>query len=194
MWWRKAEASVLCRPRLAWPMRLAVVLAAAGLTAGCWQPLYGARPTPGGEGVQDKFASVEIPTIAAPKGTPTERVAVGMFNALQFDLHNGQSVFAPAYQLKVYVGSSQFTSYIDPISGRPDSSIEIVVAVYQLVELATGKMVINDTAYAHVSYDNPGSQQRYAGQRARRDAEDHAITMAADMIRNRLASYFVAGT
>jgi LPS-assembly lipoprotein len=193
MWWRKVKASVPRRPRLAWPLRLAVVLAAAGLTAGCWQPLYGARP-PGGEGVQDKFASVEIPTIAAPKGTPTERVAVGMFNALQFDLHNGQSVFAPAYQLKVGVGSSQFTSYIDPVSGRPDSSIEIVVASYQLIELATGKMVVNDTAYAHVSYDNPGSQQRYAGQRARRDAEDHAITTAADMIRNRLASYFVAGT
>jgi LPS-assembly lipoprotein len=191
MWWREAQTPVRCR--LAWPVRLAVVLAAAGLTAGCWQPLYGARP-PGGEGVQDKFASIEIPTITAPKGTPTERVAVGMFNALQFDLHNGQSVFAPAYQLKVGVGSSQFTAYIDPVSGRPDSSIEIVIASYQLIELATGKTVLNDTTYAHVSYDNPGSQQRYAGQRARRDAEDHAILVAAEAIRNRLASYFVAGT
>jgi LPS-assembly lipoprotein len=194
MWWREAQALVRRRPRLAWPLRLAVVLAAAGLTAGCWQPLYGARPTPGGEGVQDKFASIEIPTISAPKGTPTERVAVGMYNALQFDLHNGQSVFAPAYQLKVNVGSSQFTSYIDPVSGRPDSSIEIVSASYQLIELATGKMVVNDVTFAHVSYDNPGSQQRFAGQRARRDAEDHAILAAADAIRNRLASYFVAGT
>jgi len=76
---------------LAWPARLAVVLAAAGLTAGCWQPLYGARPGPGGEGVQDKFAAVDIPPIAAPKGTPTERVAIGMRNALQFDVHNGGS-------------------------------------------------------------------------------------------------------
>jgi LPS-assembly lipoprotein len=190
MWWREFRQ---WRAH-AWPLRLAVVLAAAGLTAGCWQPLYGARPTPGGEGVQDKFASVEIPTIAAPKGTPTERVAVGMFNALQFDLHNGQSVFAPAYQLKVSVGSTQFTSYIDPTSGRPDSSIEIVIASYQLIELATGKTVLSDATYTHVSYDNPGSQQRFAGQRARRDAEDHAILIAAETIRNRLASYFVAGT
>jgi LPS-assembly lipoprotein len=194
MWWRKAHASVRRRPRLAWPLRFAVVLAAAGLTAGCWQPLYGARPTPGGEGVQDKFASIEVPSIPALRGTPNERVAVGMFNALQFDLHNGQSAFAPAYQLKVNVNSSQFTSYIDPVSGRPDSSIEIVVASYQLIELATGKTVVNDTTYAHVSYDAPGSEQRFASQRARRDAEDHAIVVAAEAIRNRLASYFVAGT
>ena len=55
-------------------------------------------------------------------------------------------------------------------------------------------MVLNDIAYAHVSYDIPGSQQRFAGQRARRDAEDRAIVVAADAVRNRLASYFVAGT
>jgi LPS-assembly lipoprotein len=144
--------------------------------------------------VQDKFASVEIPPIVAPQGTPTVRVAVGMFNALQFDLHNGQTVFAPAYQLKVNVAATQFTSYLDPTSGRPNSSIEWVIASYQLIELATGKMVVNDIAYAHVSYDNPGSQQRFAGQRARRDAEDRAIQVAAEAIRNRLASYFVAGT
>jgi LPS-assembly lipoprotein len=190
MWWRKAPL----QHALAWPLRLAVVLAAGGLTAGCWQPLYGSSPIPGGEGVQDKFASVDIPPIVAPKGTPFERVAVGMFNALQFDLHNGQTVFAPAYKLTVTVSTSQFTSYLDPVTGRPDSSIEWVVASYQLTELTTGKMVLNDIAYTHVSYDNPGSQQRFAGQRARRDAEDRAIVVAADAIRNRLASYFVAGT
>jgi LPS-assembly lipoprotein len=181
---------------LAWSARLAVVLAAAGLTAGCWQPLYGARPGPGGEGVQDKFAAIDIPPITAPKGTPTERLAIGMRNALQFDLlHNGQTVSAAAlYQLRVSVSSLQFTAYLDPVSGRPDSQIENFTAYYQLVELATGKTVVNDLTYGHVSYDIPGSQQRFAGQRARRDAEDRAIQVAADAIRNRLASYFVAGT
>jgi LPS-assembly lipoprotein len=191
MWWPKPGSSWR---RLAWPVRLAAVLAAGGLTAGCWQPLYGAHPGPGGEGVQDKFAAIDIPPITAPKGTPTERVAVGMFNALQFDLHNGQTVFAPIYQLKVSVSSSQFTTYLDPTSGRPSSSIEIVVASYQLIELSTGKAVVNDVSYNHVDYDNPGSQQRFAGQRARRNAEDRAIELAADAIKNRLASYFVAGT
>jgi LPS-assembly lipoprotein len=190
MWW----SSLRQRPALAWTARFAVVLTVAGLTAGCWQPLYGARP-PGGEGVQDKFAAVDIPPIVAPKGTPTERVAVNMRNALQFNLHNGAGATpAAAYALKVSVASSQFTAYVDPTTGRPDSQIEIVTAAYQLVELATGKTVLNDVSYVHVDYDIPGSQQRFAGQRARRDAEDRAIQQAADMIRNRLASYFVAGT
>jgi LPS-assembly lipoprotein len=179
---------------LAWPARLAVVLAAAGLTAGCWQPLYGAHPGPSGEGVQDKFAAVDIPPVTAPKGTPTERVAVGIHNALQFDLHNGGSPAPAVYVLKVSVASTQYTAYIDPTSGRPDTQIQLVIAYYQLVELATGKPVVIDSAIARVDYDIPGSQQRFAGQRARRDAEDRAVQVAADAIRNRLASYFVAGT
>jgi LPS-assembly lipoprotein len=169
-----------------------VVLAAAGLSAGCWQPLYGARP--GGEGVQDKFAAVDIRPITAPKGTLTERVAVGMYNALQFDLHNGGSPAPTVYVLEVSVASTQFTTYIDPVSGRPDSQIQLVIASYQLQELATGKTVVVDSTWTRVDYDIPGSQQRFAGQRARRDAEDRAVQVAADAIRNRLASYFVAGT
>ncbi len=178
---------------LAWPIRFVVVLAAAGLTAGCWQPLYGARPA-GGEGVQDKFAAVDIPPITAPKGTPAQRVAVGMRNALQFDLHNGGSPLPPAYALNVNVVTKQYTAYIDPTTGRPDSQIQYVTASYQLVELATDKIVVNDSSTAYVDYDIPGSQQRFAGQRAQRDAEDRAVQRVADAIRNRLASYFVAGT
>jgi LPS-assembly lipoprotein len=189
MWWRNLRQWW----KLVWPLRLAVVLAAAGLTAGCWQPLYGARPA-GGEGVQDKFAAIDIPPITAPQGTPAERVAVGMRNALQFDLHNGGSPMPPAYALKVYVGTTQYTANVDPTTGRPDTQIQYVTASYQLVELATAKIVVNDSAVAYVDYDIPGSQQRFAGQRARRGAEDRAVQVVADTIRNRLASYFVART
>ena len=165
--------------------RLAVVLAAAGLTAGCWEPLYATRPAVGPEGVQDKFAAIELAPVKAPKGTPVERVGVGMFNALQFNLHNGAGAAnAPIFRLVVNVGSSQFTAVIDPNSGRPDAQIQSVTASYSLVEIATGKTVVSDSTRASVDYDVPGPQQRFASQRARRDAEDHAILMAADAIRN----------
>jgi LPS-assembly lipoprotein len=189
MWWRNLrqwQTGV-------WPLRLAVVLTAAGLTAGCWQPLYGARPV-GGEGVQDKFAAVDIPRIIAAKGTPAERVAVGMRNALQFDLHNGGSPIQPFYRLTVSVVTTQYTANVDPNTGRPDTQIQYLTAYYQLVELATDKTVLSDSSTRYVDYDIPGSQQRFAGQRARRDAEDQAVQLVADAIRNRLASYFVAGT
>jgi LPS-assembly lipoprotein len=105
-----------------------------------------------------------------------------------------QGAAPPTYTLKVSVTTTQFTAYVDPTTGRPDTQIQIFVGYYQLIELGTGKTVLNDTAIAHVDYDIPGSQQRFAGQRARRDAEDRAVQVAADAIRNRLASYFVAGT
>jgi len=190
MWWREFPQW----RRLARPARVAVVLAAAALTAGCWQPLYGTPPTPGAEGVQDKFAAIDIPPIVAPKGTPVERIAVGMHNTLNFDLHNGANAFSPTYQLKVNVGTSQFTAVIDPTNGRPNTQIDRVVASFQLVEMATNKTVVSDSAFAQVDLDVPGSQQRFAKQRAVRDAEDRAIQVVAEAIRNRLASYFVAGT
>ncbi len=192
MWWREAWLPVR---RIA---ALVVVLTTAGLTAGCWEPLYGSRPAINAEGVQGKFAAIDIPPIKARKGSPAERLAVGMFNALQFDLHNGAgaatSTIAPIYRLKVDVEGTQFTAVVDPTSGRPDAQIQMVIASFELVEIATGKAVIEDNTSMHVDYDIPGPQQRFASQRARRDAEDHAIVLVAERIRNRLASYFVAGT
>jgi LPS-assembly lipoprotein len=173
--------------------RLLILLAAAGLTAGCFEPLYKSHPAVD-DGVQDKFAAVEIRPITAAKGTPTERVAVALYNALSYNLHNGSNGAPPLYRLKVDVSSSQFTAVINPTSGRPDASIEVVSASFELTELATGKGVASGAATAHVDYDLPGSQQRFAGQRARRDAEDRAVVVAAEAIRSRLASYFVAGT
>jgi LPS-assembly lipoprotein len=162
------------------PVRLAIVLFAAGLTAGCWQPLY--RTTPNADGVQDKFAAIDIPPIPVPKGTPVERVAVALRNALQYDLHNGENAFAPTYQLKVVVSASQFTAYLDPTTGRPNTQISSVNASFQLIELATGKTAVSDSTFAHVDYDIPGSQQRFAGQRAHRDAEGHAVQVVAEAI------------
>jgi hypothetical protein len=39
-----------------------------------------------------------------------------------------------------------------------------------MVEIATGRIVIRDSTSAHVGYDIPGSQQRFAKQRAMLDA------------------------
>jgi len=173
---------------------LVVACTLAGLTAGCWQPLYGKPPGGNADSAHDKFLATEIPPIVATHGTPAERIAVGMFNALQFDLHGGATVVDPTYRLVVDVGTSQFTAVLDPVTGRPNAQIDSVVANYRLIEIATGKTVVEDHCFAHVDFDIPGSEQRFAKQRAQRDAEDRAIQVAAETIRNRLASYFVAGT
>ena len=92
------------------------------------------------------------------------------------------------------VTPTEVTVSIDPVTGRPTEEIGGVSATYQLVEIATAKIVLKDSTFSHVGYDIPGSQQRFAKQRAQLDAQDRAATVIAEAIRNRLASYFVAGT
>jgi LPS-assembly lipoprotein len=174
--------------------RLAVVLAAAGLTAGCFEPLYGNRPEVGTDNVHDKLAAVEIAPAPARPGAPGTRIAVGMRNTLQYDLNGGAGATAPTHRLVFQVAPTGVTFMIDITTGRPTAQIGGVTANYQLVEIATNKIVLKDTAYSHVDYDIAGTQQRFAQQRAELDAEDRAIKVVAEAIRNRLASYFVAGT
>jgi LPS-assembly lipoprotein len=188
MWWRKHRDNVC---RFAW---LAVALGAASLVAGCFEPLYGRGPTPDADSVHDKLAAVLIAPIPARQGTPEARLAVGMHNALQFDLNGGAGADAPTHRLEITLGSTSITVAVDPASGRPTAQIDGVTAYYQLVEIATGKTVLKDTTSAHVDTDTPGPQQRFAQARADLNAQDRAVQAVAEAIRNRLASYFVAGT
>jgi LPS-assembly lipoprotein len=175
-------------------VRLAVVVVAAGLTAGCFEPLYGHNPAPDSESVRDKLAEVDIPIIPTRQGSPEARLAVSMRNALQYDLNGAAGANAPTHRLTMTIAPTSTTVIVDPVSGRPTADIDGVAVNYQLTEIATGKIVLRDSAYSHVSVDSPGPQQRFATQRAKRDAEDHAVVEVAETIRNRLASYFVAGT
>jgi len=78
MWWFEQRAKPLTR--------LAVVLAAAGLLAGCFEPLYGRNPSVGDDSIRDKLAEIVVAPIPLRQGTPRARIAVAMRDALQFDL------------------------------------------------------------------------------------------------------------
>ncbi len=114
MWWR--ERSEIIRAMA----RLAVVLAAAGLVAGCFEPLYGRNPSLGDESIRDKLAEVLIAPIPSRQGTPQARIAVVMHNALQYDLNGAAGVVAPTHRLEVVVSPVNISMTIDPVSGRPD--------------------------------------------------------------------------
>jgi LPS-assembly lipoprotein len=189
MWWREHRGKIC-----AWA-RLGLVLGAAGLLAGCFQPLYGrSPPSAGGESVADKLAEVLIPPIPVRQGTPQARVAVELRNALQFDFNGAGGAVSPTHRLEIVLTPTEITVTLDSVSGRPTEEIGGVTATYKLVEIATAKTVLSDTTLAHVNYDIPGPQQRFAKQRAQLNAEDRAVQVVAEAIRNRLASYFVAGT
>jgi LPS-assembly lipoprotein len=188
MWW--------CKRNAAWrrAAAVAVVIGAAGLTAGCFQPLLGTQPSAATDSVRDKLQQIDVPVIVAPKGQTVSRIAVALRNSLQYGLNGAAGANAPTYTLKVIVGVTNLSIIVDITSGRPDAQVASVIASYQLIEIATGKTVLADSTFAHVDYDIPGAAQRFAKQRAERDAEDRATEVVSDAIRNRLASYFVAGT
>ncbi len=188
MWWRDTSAA---HRRLG---RLALAFAAAGLLAGCFQPLYGDRSAVGGPGISDKFATVDVQPIPAPKATPEARIAVELRNDLIFAMNGGRAQQAPAYQLTIKITTTRLSTIVDVNSGRPDIENEGIDATYTLTEMATGRVVVTGQAFARASYDIPGSEQRFARIRALRDTENRTASVIAEQIKSRLASYFVAGT
>jgi LPS-assembly lipoprotein len=184
MWW----------PETLQLAKLLGALALAGLTTGCFQPLYGDKSATGGAGIVDKLSSVEVAPIDAPNGTRLSRVGVEVRNGLMFGLTGGGPTSAPNYKLDVRLTASQSQTIVDINTARPDFENYGIDASYTLKDITTGKTVVTGQTFSRVSYDIPGQQQRFAGDRGLRDAENRAAKVISDNIRSRLASYFVAGT
>ncbi len=178
-------------PRL---FRLLLALALAGLTAGCFQPLYGDQVTVGGAGIRDKMSAVEVAPVTTAAGVRLPRVAGEVRNELIFHLTGGGEANTASYRLFVNIGATNLQVIADPNTARTDVQNYGIDAGYRLVEVGTGKQVISGSSFARVSYDTPGQQQRFAGSRGLRDAENRAAKVIAENIRSRLASYFTAGT
>jgi len=175
--------------------RLLAVLALGGLTAGCFQPLYGEQTVGGsGSAVKNKLAAVEVVPIVAPNGTPLARISVTVRNDLIFDLTGGSGTASPTHQLTIALTTTQRQVIVDVNSGRPDIQNYGINASYILVNLATKKAVVTGQTFSRVAYNIPGQEQRFAGARGLRDAENRAAKVISDNIRSRLASYFVAGS
>jgi LPS-assembly lipoprotein len=188
MWSRDSGTSLrrLVRP--------ALVVGAAGLLAGCFQPLYAERTLKGGAPVHEAMRSIEVEQISAPRGGPNARVAVALRDAVLFDLAGGAGRLSPTHRLRINVTTSRSALIVDIATGQTIDEVTGIDVNYTLTELATGKVVVNGQAFSRVSSDVPGLEQRYALQRGERDAEDRAAKVVADQITARLQSYLVAGT
>jgi LPS-assembly lipoprotein len=100
----------------------------------------------------------------------------------------------PTHRLVIRFSTGASSLMVDPNTALPSSENYGIDAQYSLVDLATNRSVMTGTTFSRVSYDIPGYLQRFARQRALRDAEDRAAQEIAENIQTRLASYFVAGT
>jgi LPS-assembly lipoprotein len=163
------------------------------MTAGCFQPMYAER-NDGTPGLREKLMGVELPPVEKPTGSRDARIGVEVRNALAFKLYGQATGMPPTHRLVIRFGTSRSSLMVDPNTALPSSENYGVDAQFNLVEIATNKSVMTGTTFSRVSYDIPGYLQRFARQRALRDAEDRAAHEIAENIQTRIASYFVAGT
>lgn len=173
--------------------RLLAVAALAALTAGCFQPMY-AEHTDGTPGLREKLMGVDLPPIDKPNASREARVGVEVRNALAFKLYGSATGMPPTHRLVIRFNSSKSSLIVDPNTGLPNSENYGIDCQYNLVEVVSGKSVMTGTTFSRVSYDMPGSYQRFSRNRAVRDAEDRAANEIAENINTRLAAFFTAGT
>ena len=180
----------LARTRFA--ARLVAVAALAALTAGCFQPMY-AEHTDGTPDLREKLLGVEVPPVDKPNGSREARIGVAIRNALAFKLYGNATGMPPTHRLEIRLQTTRSTLMTDADTGLPTSENYGINAQFNLIDVATGKSVMTGTTASRVSYDIPGSYQRYARARAFHDAEDRACQEIAERIQTRLASFFYAG-
>ena len=181
----------LARTRIA--ARLLAVVVLAALTAGCFQPMY-AEHTDGTPGLREKLLAVELPPIDKPNASREARLGVEIRNALAFKLYGTATGTTPTHRLVIRFTTSRTSLIIDPLTALPSNEDVGIDAQFNLIDIATNKSVMTGTTFSRVSYDIPGSYQRFARARAFRDAEDRACQEIAERIQTRLASFFYAGT
>ena len=173
--------------------RLLVVAALGALTAGCFQPMYAAH-TDGTPALREKLMGVDLPPVDKPNGSRDARLGVEIRNALAFKLYGGATGMPPTHKLVIRFTTSRSSLILDPATALPSIENYGIDTQYNLIELATSKSVMTGTTFSRVSYDIPGQLQRFARQRAFRDAEDRACQEIAENIQTRLASFFTAGS
>lgn len=172
--------------------RFLVVAALAALTAGCFQPMY-AEHADGTPSLRDKLMGVELPPVDKPNSSREARIGVAIRNALAFKLYGNATGAPPTHRLVIKFSTTRYDLMTDPNTGLPTSENYGIDAQYNLIDNATNKSVMTGTTFSHVSYDVPGSYQRFSRERALRDAEDRASQEVAENIKTRLASFFYSG-
>ena len=174
-------------------VRLVAVALLAAPVAGCFTPMY-AEHADGTPGLREKLMGVDLPPVDKPNASREARIGVEIRNALAFKLYGNATGMPPTHKLVLRFNTTRASLIVDPNTQLPSSENYGIDAQFNLIEIATNRSVMTGTTFSRVTYDMPGSYQRYARSRAFRDAEDRAAQEIADNIQTRLASFFATGT
>jgi LPS-assembly lipoprotein len=145
---------------------------------GCtFAPVYGTNPATG-RSIMPELAAITIET-------PSGRVEQVVRNALLFAFTGGGPAASPRYNLRLSVSTAETLVGVTRIAVAPSYSVDVAVA-YEFSDLRTRTVITRGVARGVASYDR--SNQGFANERAKREAEDRAAASAADEIRLRIAA------
>src|SRR6185437_14884781 len=100
--------------------RVLAALALAGLTAGCFQPMYGDSSVVATAGLDSRLAGVRVQEIITPNGTPLARVGVNVRNELIYGLTGGGDPASATHRLDVSLSSTRLQVIVDVNTARPE--------------------------------------------------------------------------
>jgi LPS-assembly lipoprotein len=155
--------------------------------------MYAAH-TDGTPALREKLMGVDLPPVDKPNGSREARLGVEIRNALAFKLYGGATGMPPTHKLVIRFTTGRSSLILDPATALPSIENYGIDAQFNLIEIVSNKSVMTGSTFSRVSYDIPGQLQRFARQRAFRDAEDRAAHEIAENIQTRLASFFTAGS
>ena len=166
--------------------RLGLVAAMSLSLSACFRPLYG--PTASGESIQALLASVQVDEIVMAQGQ--ERLGHYLRSELVFDLDGSGQPVKKQYRLKLSGSETVQTPIVSSTTGRAEAGTVIGNIRYSLEDLSGTKVIAEGIATSTATYDR--SIQRFASQRAARDAEIRLADTLADQIKTRIASVLAA--
>lgn len=156
---------------------MAMAVSASALTlAGCgFTPLY-AKP-----GVTPGLAAIDV---HAPHGRTAYLLGQDLNDAFARD-----RTVPPVYQLNFTVAEKRYPRglRIDNVATLYETHITVT---YQLIEIATGRLVKGGVEPIVVVYDV--ADQPYAGIAAQQNSQERAASQAAERIQTTLALYFTS--
>lgn len=154
------------------PLALLLVLTACG-----FEPLYG-----GGDGtvVREDLTQVEILPI-------DDRSGQILRNELKNMMHPRGGAAERPYQLEVKVTQNKQDLLVSK-SGFSTRANMVASTAYTLREVATGRVLLNDSAILTASYNVSSSD--FATLSAERDARDRVLRDLARTVASRVAVYF----
>lgn len=163
-----------------------ILFACTAALSGCSsvQPLY----APGGQTSTHLQASEEQLRSVSISVAGTAYFQQSLLNRLIFDMRGGAAESDTRYRLAVTATAPAASIAIDEDLNRPSASVINATARFQLFPAGSAKPVFIGTAFTTVTYDR--SSQRFANERALRDAQDRAARALSDDIAQRIAVYF----